>query len=87
MIKSINEKRKKFNDLVMAVAKEATGKDGGKTPQEWRETLAAGSGFSKKAPGAKPTYGEMVALAYNPVFAPVGYTAQALFRVYVNIDV
>ncbi len=57
----------------MAVAKDATGKDGGKTPKEWRETLAAGSGFSKKPPAAKPTYGEMVALAYNPVFAPVGY--------------
>ena len=28
----------------------------------------------------------MVALAYNPVFAPVGFTAQALFRVYVNVD-
>jgi hypothetical protein len=87
MIKSINKERKKFNDLVMAVAKEATGKDGGKTPKEWRETLAGGSASSKKAPAAKRTYGEMVALAYNPVFAPVGFSAQALFRVYVNVDV
>ncbi len=87
MIKSINKDRKKFNDLVMVVAKEATGKDGGKTPKEWRETLAAASGSSKQAPAAKRTYGEMVALAYNPVFAPVGYGAQALFRVFVNVDV
>ena len=50
MIKSINKERKKFNDLVMAVAKEATGKDGGKTPKEWRETLASGSGSSKRPP-------------------------------------
>ena len=34
MIKSINKERKKFNDLVIAVAKDATGKDGGKTPKE-----------------------------------------------------
>ena len=87
MIKSINEKRKKFNNLVMAVAKEATRKDGGKTPKEWRETLAAGSASSKKAPAAKRTYGEMVALAYNPYFAPVGLSAQALFNVYVCVDV
>ena len=50
MIKSINEKRKKFNDLVMAVAKDATLKDGGKTPKEWRETLAAGSPRARRPP-------------------------------------
>jgi hypothetical protein len=78
MIKSINKDRNKFNDLVMAVAMAATGKDGGKTPKEWRETLAAGSGVSKQPTAAKPIYGEMVALAYNPVFAPVGISTQTL---------
>ena len=85
LIKSINTERTKFNDLVMAVAKDATGKDGGKTPKEWRET-AAGNGVSKQPAPAKPTYGEMVALAYNPVFAPVGFTAQSLFRINVYAD-
>ena len=74
MIKSINKERKKFNDLVMAVAKDTTGKDGGKTPKEWRESLAAGNGSSKRPSAAKRTYGEMVDLAYNPVFAPVGFS-------------
>ena len=77
LIKSINKDRKKFNELVMAVAKNATGKDGGQTPKEWRQTLAAGNGISKQPSRTpeKPTFGEMVSLAYNPVFAPVGFTA------------
>jgi hypothetical protein len=86
MIKSINKERSKFNDLVMAVAKDATGKDGGKTPKEWRETLAANSGISKPPSTAKPIYGEMVALAYNPIFAPVGISTQSLLSINVYPD-
>lgn len=47
-IKSINQDRKRFNDLVMAVAKDATGKDHGKTPKEWREALAGGNKSRKR---------------------------------------
>jgi hypothetical protein len=86
LIKSINKDRKRFNDLVMAVAKDATGKDVGNTPKEWREALAAANGFSQQPSPAKPTYGEMVALQYNPVFAPVGFTAQTLFKINVYVD-
>jgi hypothetical protein len=81
VVKSINKQRNKFNELVMAAAKNATGKDGGKTPQEWRETLAAASGVSKQPTPAKPTYGETVALAYNPVFAPLGISTQTLLGI------
>ena len=38
-IKSVNDDRKQFNDLVMAVATDATGKNPGRTPTE----LARGS--------------------------------------------
>jgi hypothetical protein len=84
LIKSINEKRTKFNDLVMDVAKDATGRDNGKTPKEWRNALVPGNGVSEQP--AKPTYGEMVALAYNPVFAPVGFTIQSLFKINITAD-
>jgi hypothetical protein len=88
LIKSINKDRKQFNELVMAVAKNATGKDGGETPKEWRETLAAGNGISKQPSRTpdKPTFGEMVSLAYNPVFAPVGFTAQSVIKINVFAD-
>ncbi len=81
-IKSINQDRKRFNDLVMAVAKDATGKDHGKTPKEWREALAGGNKSSKR-PSQTPekrTIPEEVPLAYNPMFAPVGFSVQILTR-------
>jgi hypothetical protein len=86
LIKSINRERQKFNDLVIAVAKDATGKDGGDTPKEWRETLAAANGVTALASQAKPTYSELVGLAYNPVFAPVGFTTEALITTRVFVD-
>ena len=39
-IKSINHDRKQYNDLVMAVATDTTGKNPGRTPKEWRDALA-----------------------------------------------
>ncbi len=80
MIKTINKERRAFNELVMAAAKDATGKDG-KTPKEWREKLP-GKGLSKQ-PGEKPTYGEMVALQYNPNLLPT-FTTQFMNRVFFN---
>jgi hypothetical protein len=81
MIKSINKERRTFNELVMAAARDATGREG-KTPKEWRDKLPS-RGLSKQ-PGEKPTYPEMVALQYNPVFQPVGITTQTLFKVFIN---
>ncbi len=87
-IESINQDRKRFNDVVMAVATDATGKDHGKTPKEWREALAGGNNSSKRPSRTpqKPTIPEAVPLAYNPVFAPVGFTAQALTQTRVFED-
>jgi hypothetical protein len=74
MIKAINQDRRTFNEVIMTVAKDATGQDGGKTPKEWRESLEAGKGRNYQRPAIKPTYGEMVALEYNPAFEPIGFT-------------
>src|SRR5262249_54304339 len=52
IIKSINDDRKQFNDLVMAVAKDTTGKDCGNSPKNWRDALAAGNASPKKASGS-----------------------------------
>jgi hypothetical protein len=80
MIKLINKERKAFNELVMGVAKDASGKDHGKTPKEWREKVL-GKGFSKP-PGDKPTYPEMAVLEYNPAFQRV--TTRVIRRVFIN---
>ena len=83
MIKSINQERTAFNELVMGVAKDATGHDG-KTPKEWRDSLP-GKSLSKQ-PTEKPTFPEMVMLQYNPAFGPVGVTTQTLFKVNIYMD-
>jgi hypothetical protein len=85
IIKSINDDRKRFNDLVMAVAKDATGKNPGRTPTEWREALAVPNQSKRrsKAP-MKPTFGEVETLVYQPVFAPIGYRNTTVTRVFVD---
>jgi hypothetical protein len=87
-IKSINADRKRFNDLVMAVAKDATGKDYGRSPKEWRDALAAGNASPKKATDRppNPTIPEMVPLVYNAVFMPVGFSARTLTATRVYVD-
>jgi hypothetical protein len=87
-IKSMNKDRKQFNELVMAAAKDASGKDLGSTPKEWREALAGGNKSSKQPSRTpdKPTIPENVPLAYNPLFAPVGFTAQTLTQTRVYED-
>ena len=85
-IKAINLERQQFNNLVMAVAKDATGKDRGTTPKEWRDALAAGNNSSKtptKTP-EKPTLSEVVALVYNPVFAPIAFMGEKTTRYFVD---
>jgi hypothetical protein len=87
-LKSINQDRKEFNDLVMTAATDATGKDHGTTPNQWRAALAGGNKSSKQPSGTsfKPTISEVVPLVYNPVFAPVGLTAQTLTQTRVFED-
>ena len=79
MIKLINKERKEFNELVMGVARDATGHDG-KTPKEWREKVL-GRGFSK-SPEDKPTYPEMAVLEYKPEFQRV--TTRVILKVWVD---
>jgi hypothetical protein len=88
LIKSINDDRKRFNNVIMAAAKDATGKDHGRTPKQWREALAAGNGSPKKekADPSKPTFAETVPLAYNPTFMPVGFSTRTLTSTRVFVD-
>ncbi len=72
LIRSINDVRSKFNDVVIAVLKFVTGKDQGRTPKEWRNALAAKNLYDKK-PSQKPTLTELVPLAYNPTFGPLQF--------------
>ena len=48
-IKTINDDRRQFNDRVMGVAREVTGKDLGRIPKEWREALAAAKSLPQGA--------------------------------------
>ena len=65
-----NQSAKQFNDLVMAVAKNASGKNPGDTPEEWRKALPRRAGY-REAPDAspaKPTYEELIPPGYRPTF-------------------
>lgn len=75
MVEAINEDRKKFTELVIAVAKDATGKDRGRTPDEWREALAAENKYNRvpKSSPPKRTVDELVPLGYNPAFASLTF--------------
>jgi hypothetical protein len=84
MIKSINDDRTKFNDVVMAVATDATGKNPGRTPKDWREAMMRGKQSDQPSKSPKPTFGEMATLAYQPVFAPAGYGNTRITHVLVD---
>ena len=80
-LRSVNMQRKQHNDQVIAVAKDATGKDFGTTPKEWREGLAAAQNSPKKEePTQKPIIPEIVPLAYNPIFMPSTYQTQVVVK-------
>jgi hypothetical protein len=79
-INSLNDDRKKFNELVIAAMKSATGKDRGRTPKEWRDALAL-RGRSDRQPSQTPsklTVDEVAPLAYNPTFAQLGFTTKVV---------
>jgi hypothetical protein len=71
-IRAINAERRQFNDIVVAVASYATGQDHGQTAKQWRDAQAArqNSGKQPQVTPAKPTFTEMVPLAYQPVVVP-----------------
>jgi hypothetical protein len=81
-IEALNEARNNFNNLVMQVAKDATGKDLGKTPKEWREARAADPKKYVRRPErtpAKPTLSELALLEYNPVFVDSTVSPSLMF--------
>jgi hypothetical protein len=87
-IKTVNEERRAFNERVMAIAKDATGKDHGNTPKQWRDALAHRTNSSKQPDRTrlKPTVDENVPLLYNPEFMPVGITSHTVTQTRVYVD-
>lgn len=71
-LESINTGTKNFNELVMGVAQSATGKNPGITAKEWRDLLAQDRDdryTPKPRIITKPTFDQMVPLAYLPNLA------------------
>jgi hypothetical protein len=69
-IKAINDGRRHFNELVMAVASYATGQTAGDNPEDWRKAI--GRQKSANEP-QKPTVTELIPLAYRPAFAQLAF--------------
>jgi hypothetical protein len=82
-IKSINDARRHFNELVISVASYASGKTAGDDPKGWRK-VAAGEDAEKKyrrepkAQPPKPTLTALVPLAYQPQFAQLGFMVKVV---------
>lgn len=79
-IEALNTVRNDFNEHVMNVAKDATGKDLGKKPKDWRTALRVRRGYeetSSKAP-EKPTIDDLVPLAYLPQFGHLGFVRRII---------
>ncbi len=79
-IEAINAARIPFNDLVIDVAKAASGKDLGRTPKDWRTALAGEDKYGKQPSktAQKPTLDALVPLAYNPAFAQLGFVTKVI---------
>ncbi len=71
-VKELNAARRQFNDIVVAVATYATGKNPGETAKAWRDLLAAEEKYGKEPAQdpLKPTFTELVPVAYTYVLAP-----------------
>jgi hypothetical protein len=69
-IEALNRARTSFNEHVLDVATQASGKDFGKEPKQWRDALAGKGLYQRKPenPPRKPTFDELVPLAYLPRF-------------------
>jgi len=79
-IESINDSRKKFNDLVFAVMKDATGKDRGQTPKDWRDSLARENKYERQPARTprKPTLDQVAPVGYVATFAQLGFTTRVI---------
>ena len=53
-------------------------------PKDWRDALAKGKQSDRPSKTVKPTFGEMATLAYQPVFAPAGYSTARVTHVLVD---
>ena len=74
-IESINADRDRFNQLVMNVAQDASGKNPGRTPKAWRDFLATRDGrYSPRTEARRvPTIDELVPPAYIPTYTQVAF--------------
>jgi hypothetical protein len=79
-IDRLNASRKSFNDIVLSVAREATGKDVGDDPEDWRKVAAQGGAQSQDPPSRrrKPTIDQVVPLAYMPQFGQLTYIRRVI---------
>jgi hypothetical protein len=68
-LREVNDARLKAAQLVLGIARDASGQDLGDRPKGWRDWLAARAGSPKVANQPKPTVDQFAALAYNPVYA------------------
>ena len=72
-VKSINAERRHFNELVLAVAAYATGKDRGPTPKDWRDSVIGKKEEKSYGKEIKPTLTEVTPLAYQPIFSQFSF--------------
>src|SRR5262249_18466887 len=79
-IEALNTVRNAFNEQVNGVAKEATGKDPGKTPKDWRTALRGRKEYENSPPKPleKPTIDDLVPLAYLPQFGHLGFVRRVI---------
>jgi hypothetical protein len=69
-IESLNKARRDFNDVVLNVVRDSTGKDIGTKRDDWNAALTGPREYAKKAAPQKPTVDQVVALAYQPAVNP-----------------
>ena len=72
-VKAVNDDRRHFNELVIAVASYATGKTIGLEPRDWRKAVKAEGKYSEEPKPTKPTVTELIPLDYQPQFAQLGF--------------
>ncbi|WP_435007376.1 hypothetical protein P12x_004694 [Tundrisphaera lichenicola] len=70
VVESLNEERKQFNEIVMAAARTASGKNPGSTAKNWRDLIAKVDRYgTRPVQRTVPTIDELVPLGYVPNFA------------------
>ncbi len=72
-IEAENNAKTTFNNLVLTVARDASGQDLGNEPKDWRKVLEKAGRYPKK-PEVKPTVDLLIAMAYQPVLGELTFT-------------